>query len=143
MSEMQPAAPQPLPPTAASMVVLQQVGRISVTADWVVTPGGSWRLADTNITSHDQTATTTHTPGWAIVLVIVFIWFFLLSLLFLLAKETRVRGYILVIVQSGEQSYTDQVPVYSAISRDSAINKLAHIQSLIGWARNNRATGVA
>jgi hypothetical protein len=120
------------------MIVLQRVGQISVTADSVITPAGSWPLAETNVTSHDQTVTTTHTPGWAIVLVIVFIWFFLLSLLFLLAKESRVKGYVLVIVQSGEQSYTEQVPVYSAISRDSVINKLAHIQTLIGWARTNR-----
>jgi hypothetical protein len=144
MSDLVPAAPPPVlapvPQSPAPVVVLQRVGKISVTADWVITPGRSWPIADTNIVSHDQTTTTTHTPAWAIILVIVFIWFFLLSLFFLFAKETRVSGYISATAQYGVQSYSEQVPVLNAAARGDAMNRLIHIQSLIGWARNNRAT---
>ena len=123
-------------PAAAPPIILNSVGNIRVTADWVFTPAGTWPIRDANITSSDQTATTTHTPAWAIVLVIVFIWFFFLSLLFLLAKETRIVGYIAVTVQAGAHSYTEQVPVISAAARADVMNRLTHIQSLIGWARN-------
>ncbi|MEA9985270.1 hypothetical protein [Subtercola sp. RTI3] len=115
------------------------VGNVNATDYWVVTPAGSWPLADVNVTSHDQTATTTHTPAWAIVMVIVFIWFFLLSLLFLLAKETRVSGYIAVHIQAGEQSFTEQIPVYSAVQRADTLNRVAYLQMLIGQARYNRS----
>ncbi|MFJ3956238.1 hypothetical protein [Arthrobacter sp. NPDC090010] len=100
-----------------------------------MTPAGSWPLRDVNVTTTDQTATTTHTPGWAIVLVILFIWFFLLSLLFLLARESRVRGYIAVHIQAGAYSYTEQVPVASEGARADVMNRVLFAQSLIGRAR--------
>lgn len=125
----------PQPPAQPFLV---SMGNVHATEHWVVTPGGSWRLAEVNVTSTDQTATTTHTPAWAIVLVIVFIWFFFLSLLFLLARETRVSGYVTIFIQSGTQTYTEQVPVASAIQRADVINRVAYLQSLIGHARATR-----
>lgn len=127
-------AQQPSPPPQ----FLVGFGNVNATQDWIVTPAGSWPLADINVTSHDQTSTTTHTPAWAVVMTIVFIWFFLLSLLFLLAKETRVSGYIAVTIQSGTQVYTEQVPVWNAAQRADALNRVGYLQSLIGQARYNR-----
>lgn len=114
---------------------LVSIGNIHVTAEHVITPAGSWPLKDVNVTTVDQTHTTSHTPTWAVVMVIIFIWFFLLSLLFLLARETRTSGYIAVHIQAGTQSYTEQVPILSARQRGEVFNRVAFFQSLIGRAR--------
>jgi len=124
---------QPMPIQPNTLV---GIGNVTATQDWIVTPAGTWRLADTNVTTYDQTTTTTHTPAWAIVMVVVFIWFFLLSLLFLLAKETRVSGYVAVHVQAGGQSFTEQVPVWNAQQRADVLNRVAYLQQLIGQARH-------
>jgi hypothetical protein len=117
---------------------LVSIGNVHVTEQHVVTPAGTWPLADVNVTTSDQTATTTHTPGWAIVMVILFIWFFLLSLLFLLARESRVSGFIAVHIQAGAYSYTEQVPVYSAQQRFDVLNRVVFLQGAIGRARHGR-----
>ena len=114
---------------------LVSVGNVHATADWIVTPAGSWLLKDTNVSTSDQTVTTTHTPAWAIVMVICFFWLFFLSLLFLFAREVRISGFVAVHIQSGGQSYTEQVPVSSALQRADVINRSIYIQSLIGRAR--------
>src|ERR1700712_6030112 len=122
-------------PTPPQPQFLVSFGNVHATDYWIVTPAGSWPLADVNVTSHDQTATTTHTPAWAIVMVILFIWFFLLSLLFLFARETRVSGYIAVHIQSGGQSFTEQIPVNDAHQRADVLQRVAYLQGLIGQAR--------
>jgi hypothetical protein len=127
---MQPAAGPP----SAPLVIF---GNVYATSEWIVTPAGAWPLAKTNVTSVDQTSTTTHTPAWAIVMVIVFIWFFLLSLLFLLAKERRISGYVAVHIQCGDQSFMEQVPVYSDAQRADVFNRVRFLQGLIGQARAN------
>lgn len=105
-----------------------------------MTPAGSWRAASINVTTQDQTATTTHTPGWAIVMVVLFIWFFLLSLLFLLAREVRVTGYVNVTIWGPEgQSYTENVPVWNAAQRADVFNRVAYLQGIIGHQRGAAA----
>lgn len=96
---------QPMHPSGPGQP-LMSIGNLHFTEHYVMTPAGTWPLAQTNVTTSDQTATTTHTPAWAVVLTIMFIWFFLLSLLFLLARQTRVSGYMAVHVQSGGYSST-------------------------------------
>ncbi len=44
------------------------------------------------VDSRDQTATTSGIPAWAIIMVIVFIWFFLLSLLFCWLVKNAPQG---------------------------------------------------
>jgi hypothetical protein len=89
------------------------VGNISTNEQWIVTSAGTWPIVDVNITSVDQTSTTTHTPAWAIVIIVLF-----LSLLFLLARETRLAGYFTVHVSAANgQSYTEQVAVHNALQR--------------------------
>jgi hypothetical protein len=123
--------------SAAPGQPLMSIGNLHFTEQYVMTPAGTWPLAQTNVTTSDQTATTTHTPAWAVVLTIIFIWLFLLSLLFLLARQTRVSGYMAVHVQSGGYSYTEQVPVYSAAQKTDVFNRVLFVQSLIGRARGS------
>lgn len=124
---------QPGYPTAPYLV---SIGAVHATQYHVVTPAGTWPLGEVNVTTQDQTATTTHTPAWAIVLVVIFIWFFLLSLLFLLAREVRVQGYIGVTIWSQNgQSYSESVPVYNAQQRADILARAAYLQGLIGQER--------
>jgi hypothetical protein len=112
------------------------LGNVTANEAWVVTPAGTWPMADVNVTTVDQTTTTTHTPAWAIVLVVVFIWFFLLSLLFLLAREVRVGGYVAIHISARNgQTYTEQVPVYAAQQRADVFARAGYLQALIGHAR--------
>ncbi|MGO4489177.1 hypothetical protein [Microbacterium sp. 2RAF4] len=126
--------------TAPLQPYLVSIGNVHATQEWVVTPAGSWRAASINVTTQDQTATTTHTPGWAIVMVVLFIWFFLLSLLFLLAREVRVTGYVNVTIWGPEgQSYTENVPVWNAAQRADVFNRVAYLQGIIGHQRGAAA----
>lgn len=114
---------------------LVSIGNLHATQHHLVTPGGTWPLADVNVSTTDQTQVTTHTPAWAIVMVVLFIWFFLLSLLFLLARESRVQGFVSVTVFAGGQSYVENVPVWNAAQRYDVFNRVAFLQQLIGQER--------
>lgn len=130
---MQPA---PVPPYLVS------IGNIHATADHVVTPGGTWRAADVNVVTYDQTQTTTGTPAWAIVMLVIFIWFFLLSLLFLLAKETRVSGFVTVTVTApGGQQYSEHLPIHNELQRADVFQRTNYLQGLIGQARYRAGLG--
>ena len=128
-----PGAPQQ--PAPAPFLV--SIGNIHATQHHAVTPGGTWPIADVNVSTADQTQVTTHTPTWAIVMVVVFIWFFLLSLLFLLARESRISGYITVTVWGTDgQSYVENIPVANAAQRLDVFNRVTYLQSLIGQERH-------
>lgn len=126
MTLVHPAQPAPY---------LVSIGNMHATQHHLVTPGGTWPLADVNVTTSDQTHVTTHTPTWAIVMVVIFIWFFLLSLLFLLARESRVQGFISVTVYAGGQAYVENVPVWNEAQRYEVFNRVAYLQGLIGQER--------
>lgn len=93
---------------------LVSIGDIHGTQHHVVTPAGTWPITDMNVSTTDQTAVATHTPAWAIVMVVIFIWFLLLSLPFLLARESRVTGYVAVTIHAGGQSYVENMPLWNA-----------------------------
>lgn len=125
---------------ATPSLYLVSIGNVHATSEWVVTPAGSWPIGTVNVTTQDQTATTTHTPGWAIVMVILFIWFFLLSLLFLLAREVRVSGFVNVTIWGpGGQTYTENVQVWTAEQRADVFNRVAYLQSIEGQHRAHTA----
>ena len=114
---------------------LVSIGNIHATQHHVVTPAGTWPITEVNVATADQTATTTHTPAWAIVMVVIFIWFFLLSLLFLLARETRVTGFVTVTIHAGGQSFVENVPIWNAMQRVDVLNRVTYLQGLIGQER--------
>jgi hypothetical protein len=120
---------------------LVSIGNVYATQEWVVTPAGTWDAGGVNVTTQDQTATTTHTPAWAIVMVILFIWFFLLSLLFLFAREVRVTGYVNVTIWGPNgQSYTENVPVWNAAQRADVFSRVGYLQGIIGQQRARHAS---
>ncbi|MFK4299700.1 hypothetical protein ABH924_004886 [Arthrobacter sp. GAS37] len=80
------------------------------------------------MTTADQTSTTTHTPDWAIVRVILFIWFLLLRLLFI-AREIR-TSELHGCPYPGGYSYIEQVqvPIHFAVRRKDVLNRVLNIQ---------------
>ena len=73
--------------------------------------------------------TTQAIPVWAIVLTILFVWFCLLGLLFLLAKETRTTGWVQVTVQGERFLHQVQLPVFS-------VQQVADYNARVGYARS-------
>lgn len=90
---------------------LVTIGDIVVSQSWVVTPSGTQPVGAVSWSVSDMTTTTTNIPVWAIICTIVFVWFFLLGLLFLLAKQTETRGVVQVSVVGPGFSHFTQIPV--------------------------------
>lgn len=121
---------------AAPAPVLVSIGSVAVTGDRIVTPSGTWPTARVNITAQDQTTTTTHIPVWAIVMTVITVWFFLLGLLFLLARERRTQGNVSVSIWAANgQSHTEFVQVFSEEQRVDVFNRVSYAQNVIGQAR--------
>ena len=79
--------------------VLFTIGDVAVTRTSVILPHGRYPLRGTTWTVHNQSYVTSSTPSWAVVLAIVgFFFVCVLSLLLLMAKESRVHGFIEVTV---------------------------------------------
>jgi hypothetical protein len=111
--------------------VLVQIGEIAVTASTVYTPNGAIPLRGSQWAVQDQWLSEQKIPSWAIVLAIV--GFFLvcaLSLLFLLAKETRFHGTVNVTVTNGHQQYVARIPVYSQQQVHHIYNQVNYVRSL-------------
>jgi hypothetical protein len=97
-------------PQRAPEQPLVQIGDIVVSAHWLVTPNGPAPLAGSQWTVRDLSFPVQRTPTWAIVLAVIGFFFFLLGLLFLLVKETRMEGYVEVTVRSGHLVHVTQIP---------------------------------
>src|ERR1035437_8022310 len=122
------ASPQPV---EQPLVI---IGDIVVSQSWVVTPSGTRSIRDVTWGVTDMSMTTTGIPVWAIVCTIIFVWFFLLGLLFLLAKETKTQGVVQVTVQAPNWVHFVQIPVY----HPSAV---IDVNSRVNYARSLSAAG--
>lgn len=126
----------PVPPAGASETPtpappLVTIGDITVTKTSVITPVGSIPLAKAQFNFSDMSRTERVTPAWAIVLAIIGFFFFLLGLLFLLAKEERTTGGVQVLVTGPGFMHTFQTPVNnSAVVRDFA-GRVNYARSLV------------
>lgn len=125
-----PGTPWPQPQ------VLVSLGGVHATSTEIITPVGTWPLREVNAYAHDSTRVTQTTPAWAIVLAVLLVWFFLLSLLLLLAKESKVTGYVTLTVDHGHERYVGQIPVSDVHQRDDAMQRAQYLQALIGHARS-------
>lgn len=71
------------------------IGDVGVTNSSVILPHGRYPLRGTTWTVSNQTFVTSGTPGWAVALAIIgFFFVCVFSLFFLIAKESRVHGFI-------------------------------------------------
>jgi hypothetical protein len=111
-----------------------QLGDITVTRSWVVTPNGTRALRGTTWIASDNSRTEQAIPTWAIVMAIVFALLCLLGLLFLLVKETRTVGYVQVTVQAEGFFHATQIPVSSPDHVAWVRQQVAHAQGLAAQA---------
>jgi len=111
--------------------VVAQIGEIAVTATTVRTPSGDIPLAGSQWHVADSWHAEQKTPTWAIVLAIVgFCVLTVLSLLFLLAKETVYRGVVQVTVTNGPRQYVARIPVTTQQQVQYIYQQVNYVRSL-------------
>lgn len=126
MTLEQPGFHQPGP-------VLITIGDIAVTPDEVLTPRGRRPVGRVYWSLVDMSRTRQVIPTWAIVLAIVFALFCLLGLLFLLAKEDRIEGWVQVSVQGPNLYHAVNLPV--VVPQD-----VARYHDMVNYARSVSAS---
>ncbi len=128
------ASLMPIPVTAPYPVneqVIAQIGEIQVTSTTIRTPAGSFPLRGSRWDVSDHWVTEQKTPSWAIVLAVVgFFCLTLLSLLFLLAKETVYRGVVQVRVSNGPFVYVSRIPVTNQVVVQQVYQQVNYVRSL-------------
>jgi hypothetical protein len=123
-------APLPVPISGAGMPVIAQIGDIQVTATSVRTPVGEFALRGSQWQITDQWTSEQKIPTWAIVCAVAgFFCLTVFSLLFLLAKETRYSGVVLVSVHNGQYRYDTRMAVTDQ-------SQVQHVHSLVNYARS-------
>lgn len=117
-------SPQPIPPGPGETVVLT-IGDIAVTPNSIIVPQGQFPLRGTTWTVQDSSQTTQSIPTWAIIMTIIGVWFCLIGLLFLLAKETKHTGFVSVSVSGPGLYHTVQMPPgpFSVASVTAQVNQ--------------------
>jgi hypothetical protein len=119
-------APYPMPEQ-----VIAQIGEIQVTSTMIRTPTGQFPLRGSRWDVSDQWVAEQKTPTWAVVLAIVgFFCLTLLSLLFLLAKETVYRGVVQVRVSNGPYAYVSRIPVTNQALVQQVYQQVNYVRSL-------------
>ena len=112
-----------------SEATLDTIGDIAITQNSVITPSGRFPIKGSVWTMSDMTRTEQSIPVWAIIVAILFIWTCLLSLLFLLVKETKTTGHVQVTVQGGGHYHATQImaanPAY-----------VQHVSQQVNYARS-------
>ncbi|ROT26339.1 hypothetical protein EF879_25350 [Micromonospora sp. HM5-17] len=111
--------------------MVAQIGEITVTSTTVRTPSGEMPLAGSQWHVADFWQSEQKTPTWAIVLAIVgFCVLTVLSLLFLLVKETVYRGVVQVTVTNGSRQYVARIPVTSQQQVHTIHQQVNYVRSL-------------
>ncbi len=124
-----PAQAIPPDPLAAGPVIVQ-IGEIGVTSTVVHTPAGDIPLAGSTWQVSDYWHTEQRIPKWAIVLAVVgFCVLTVLSLLFLLIKETIQRGTVQITVTNGTRQYVARIPVTDQ-------SQVTHIHQQVNYVRS-------
>ena len=114
--------------------LLVTIGDIGFSETWVVTPVGSAPLAGTELVVTDMTRTVSRTPTWAIIVAVAGVFFFFLSLLFLLVRERETSGYLQVIVRNGELFHTTTIPISTELGLAEAQDRAIYARRLIAAA---------
>jgi hypothetical protein len=105
----QPGYPAAYP--ATSSPILTTIGDMHITQFEVITPNGTHPLNGTSWYVTDNSTFEQATPQWAIVCAIVgFFFVCVLSLLFLLVKEQKATGSVVLTVQGNGWSHVTQLP---------------------------------
>lgn len=126
-----PVGPPVAVPSPAAGPVLVQIGEIAVTSASVRTPAGEIPLRGSTWHVADYWQSEQRTPRWAVVAAIVgFCVLTVLSLLFLLVKETVHRGMVQVTVGNGRWQYVARIPVTNQYEVQQINERVNYVRSL-------------
>ena len=126
-----PAAPGAGAGASGAGPVIVQIGEIGVTSTMVHTPAGDIPLAGSTWQVSDYWHSEQRIPKWAIVLAVVgFCVLTVLSLLFLLIKETVQRGTVQVTVTNGTRQYVARIPVTDQTQVTQIHQQVNYVRSL-------------
>lgn len=115
---------------------LVSVGNVHATQHHAVTPSGTWPLGEVTVAAQDFTATQSKIPTWAIVLTLITVWFFLIGLLFLIVRETKVTGTVAITVtHTSGGGFAEHVTVQHAGARIDVLQRVTYLQNLIASER--------
>jgi hypothetical protein len=78
----------------------------------------------------DNSTTRQAIPQWAIVCAVIGFLLCLIGLLFLLVKEERTEGSVLVTVQGDGLLHTSQIPVQNPLAVQDVLSRVAYARSL-------------
>src|SRR5262245_1962099 len=105
------------------------VGDIGVGRVYLNTPSGSAPMNGSNWYMQEQVYTEEKIPQWAIICAVVgFLFVCLFSLLFLLAKEKTLSGYVDVTVINGDFRHQSRVMVNTPLQLEQMRQLLASAQ---------------
>jgi hypothetical protein len=125
-----PESPATPPPAVPGPVVVQ-IAEIAVTSTTVHTPAGDIPLAGSQWQVNDYWHSQQRIPRWAIVLAIVgFCVLTVLSLLFLLIKETVTQGTVQVTVTNGTRQYVARIPVTDQAAVTTINQQVNYVRTL-------------
>nr|WP_245548396.1 hypothetical protein [Gordonia araii] len=107
------------------------IGDITVTQTHVITPTGTFPIANTQWSVTDMSVTTEQISQTGLILALVgFVLICALSLLFLLMKDQVTSGYIQVVVTDGTRTHVSNIPAVSPASMADISNRVAYARSL-------------
>ncbi|MEV1290322.1 hypothetical protein [Micromonospora sp. NPDC049679] len=111
--------------------VVAQIGEIGVTSSLARTPAGDIPLAGSTWHVADYWQSEQKTPTWAVVMAILgFCVVTILSLLFLLVKQTIHRGTVQVTVTNGTRQYVARIPVTTQAQVQHIHQQVNYVRSL-------------
>jgi hypothetical protein len=126
----QPVSGYPVSGGAPGPVIVQ-IAEIAVTSTTIHTPAGDIPLAGSQWQVTDYWFNTQRIPKYAIVLAIVgFCVLTVLSLLFLLIKETVTQGTIQITITNGTRQYVARIPVTDQIQVATINQQVNYVRSL-------------
>jgi hypothetical protein len=125
-------APDSAPPVAPGAgPVIVQIAEIAVTSTTVHTPAGDIPLAGSQWQVNDFWFTQQRTPRWAVVAAIAgFCVLTVLSLLFLLIKQSVVQGTVQITVTSGTRQYVARIPVKDQAAVTAINQQVNYVRTL-------------
>jgi hypothetical protein len=124
------SVPHVAPPPQPGPVIVQ-IAEIAVTSTTVLTPAGDIPLAGSQWQVTDYWFSSQRTPRWAVLAAILgFCVLTVLSLLFLLVKETVMQGTVQVTVTNGTRQYVARLPVADQAAVTAINQQVNYVRTL-------------
>ncbi|WP_405162391.1 hypothetical protein OG203_39870 [Nocardia sp. NBC_01499] len=106
------------------------IGDIAISEGFVSTPAGILPLRGAMWTATDMSQTAERTPGYAVVLAILFFPFCFIGLLFLLIREQKTTGYVQVTVTSEGRYHSTMIPVQNQQTFPMVLHQVNYARTL-------------